>query len=258
MSESELTANITIAPDATVELYDVEVRTSRGKKGVGADLFQVVQKGSGGPLDAVALQVTFRDADDDGILSDDVMGGSVVYTDGVDKVSAHLRENNGHFRLFTAFDVKKRQEPIRKLCFDFGPGAVGIPESFVDGQGCDGNNPEGPVGMVTSNALDDTGAAFPGGMLGMQPGDQITMRSSTYFEVDGFGWTVRYGRDCEKNDSPFDDPSRVTVTRDDGVSDVWTIEGSEAILCKTTLKGKAVTTTVGSFTMPFKLTAVRQ
>ena len=38
------------------------------------------------------------------------------------------------------------------------------------------------------------------------------MRSSTYFEVDGFGWRLRYGRDCNLNDFAFDDPRRVTVT----------------------------------------------
>ena len=266
VSESEVIANITIAVDAIVELYDAEVRTPRGKKGVGADLFQVVQKGSGGPLDAVPLQVTFRDALSDGVLSDAVIGGSLVYTDGVDKVSAHLRQENGHFRLFTAFQLKGKEEALRRLCYDFGVGASGIPPSFGGGQGCDNTNLGKLMakGMVTANQLALDGSEFPGGMVAMEPGDQMTMRSSTYFEVDGFGWFLRYGRDCDKNDFPFNHPSRVTVTGGadndaDGLSDVWTIEASgPAILCKTTLKGKSQTTPAGPFTMPFLLTAVRQ
>lgn len=46
VSKDELVANITIQEDAAVDLYDVEVTTSRGKKGIGADLFSVVKKGT--------------------------------------------------------------------------------------------------------------------------------------------------------------------------------------------------------------------
>lgn len=46
VSKDELVANITIQENAAVDLYDVEVTTSRGKKGIGADLFSVVKKGT--------------------------------------------------------------------------------------------------------------------------------------------------------------------------------------------------------------------
>lgn len=46
VSGNELVANITIDPDAPIELYDVEVVTLRGKKGIGADLFAVLKKGT--------------------------------------------------------------------------------------------------------------------------------------------------------------------------------------------------------------------
>ena len=267
VSASEVVANITIAVDAIIDLYDAEIRTPRGKKGVGADLFQVVEKGSGGPPpnNYIPLNVTFTDTPGDGILSDD---GS-QYSDGLEKVSAHLRSNppeqpNWVFRLFTAFGVKRNENPIRKLCYDFGAGASGLPDAFVDGEGCDETSAAGPVGMTTSDPRDPAGAESPGGILGLQPTEQITMAASTYFEVDGFGWRLRYGRDCDGNLFGFGDSSRLTVTGgadndDDGFSDVWTIEGSgPAILCKTPLKGKSVTTEVGEFAMPFLLTAVRQ
>jgi hypothetical protein len=41
-----LIANITIAADAQVDLYDVEVTTLRGKKGVGTEMFEVFQAGN--------------------------------------------------------------------------------------------------------------------------------------------------------------------------------------------------------------------
>jgi len=52
VSSGELVANLTLDLNATIELYDVEVTTFRGKKGIGADLFQVVPEGTSvGPLD---------------------------------------------------------------------------------------------------------------------------------------------------------------------------------------------------------------
>jgi len=46
VSPNELVANITIALEADTALYDVEVMTRRGKKGVGVDMFRVRLKGS--------------------------------------------------------------------------------------------------------------------------------------------------------------------------------------------------------------------
>jgi TolB protein len=45
VSSKELVANVTIALDADTVLYDVMVTTSRGKKGIGTELFRVRQKG---------------------------------------------------------------------------------------------------------------------------------------------------------------------------------------------------------------------
>jgi hypothetical protein len=44
-----LIANITIASDAEVDLYDVEVTTLRGKKGVGTEMFEVFQSNRSSP-----------------------------------------------------------------------------------------------------------------------------------------------------------------------------------------------------------------
>lgn len=49
MSDTELIANITIDLTAIDDLYDVEVVSSRGRKGIGADLFSVKKKGDTEP-----------------------------------------------------------------------------------------------------------------------------------------------------------------------------------------------------------------
>jgi hypothetical protein len=49
VNSKELVANITIALDADPVLYDVQVITSRGKKGIGTELFQVQ------PIPAIAF-----------------------------------------------------------------------------------------------------------------------------------------------------------------------------------------------------------
>ena len=217
---------------------DLTVQAGKGKKG----------KPPPEP-DYLSAVATFMDRPGDGVTSDG-MDGMSPYTDGVDKVSAHLRKDPRYdwvFRLFTAYNLKRNQEPIRRLCFDFGAD-VGIP-SLPGGEGC--------TDTFTSTG-DPRDAAGPvlNGMLGMLPGTQITMTSGTRFDDGGFTWAVRFGIDCDGNRSPSD-PGRLTVTR--VTDDVWTLEASgPAILCKTPLKGKGGTTEVGPFNMPFQLTAVRQ
>ncbi|HSM62193.1 MAG TPA: hypothetical protein VK849_15400, partial [Longimicrobiales bacterium] len=44
-----LIANVTIAADAEVDFYDVEVTTLRGKKGVGTEMFEVFQSSRNSP-----------------------------------------------------------------------------------------------------------------------------------------------------------------------------------------------------------------
>ena len=67
VSSTQLTANISIAPNATVQYYDVAVTTSTGKKGIGTELFTVTLADSiPGATDAFAVndagRVTGTDA----------------------------------------------------------------------------------------------------------------------------------------------------------------------------------------------------
>lgn len=88
LTSKQLKANITIAGDADINDYDVEVKNTRGRRGKGNTLFKVLKVGSGGnnnPYDGEDIPLVCALADDanDSVHSDD----SGDYIDGVDKVS---------------------------------------------------------------------------------------------------------------------------------------------------------------------------
>jgi len=66
VSSRELVANVTIALDATVALYDVQVASIVGRRGIGTEMFAVKQKGGGQP---VANPVTSTIANDDASIA---------------------------------------------------------------------------------------------------------------------------------------------------------------------------------------------
>ncbi len=72
LGPKKLKANITIDLEAVIDLYDVEVMTRRGKKGIGVDLFRVFEKekDTGKPIDWVWASGEFRDAPGDGVTND--------------------------------------------------------------------------------------------------------------------------------------------------------------------------------------------
>jgi hypothetical protein len=59
----KLIANVTIAADAEVDLYDVEVTTLRGKRGIGTEMFEVFTK-NGGSM----VEVQFRQEPSDALV----------------------------------------------------------------------------------------------------------------------------------------------------------------------------------------------
>ena len=79
VSADTLIANITVVADADTALYDIQVTTSRGKKGQGSELFQVTVKG-GKPGDEIVYVHTLHDLGPDrglGAINDNgVMVGS--------------------------------------------------------------------------------------------------------------------------------------------------------------------------------------
>ena len=81
VSSDTLIANISVAADADTALYDIQVTTSRGKKGQGSELFQVTVKG-GKPGDEIVYVHTLHDFGTDRSLRAINDNGIMVGTSG--------------------------------------------------------------------------------------------------------------------------------------------------------------------------------
>ena len=200
---------------------------SKGHKG---------QKGGGNsPSENTPLTVTFGHRADDRITSD----GGGVYSDGVDFVVAHLRPPGiGAFIFETAEGVagKNGPQPIRFVCVDFrGAAGQGKPPFGFDCVDVYANTPGGE-GELDFHTMEVDGSA-----------SESTFQ--IFWKDQDYEWYLRYDGFCGKysaNGFP------VTITHP--TVDRWTIEGTNALLCKRPLKGKTTWTKAGDFTMPFRLT----
>ena len=79
VSSKELLANITIALGADTALYDVEVLTLGGKKGIGVDMFQVREKGSNGATISRAVDVLIPGTASNGLTNSLIGDGLGLY-----------------------------------------------------------------------------------------------------------------------------------------------------------------------------------
>jgi len=91
VSATEVDATIDIADTASLALFDIKVTNTSGRSGKGSDMFQVVQKPAGKPVqDPNTVEwycaITFRDAAGDLLKSD----GGGVYVNGVDGVTCRI------------------------------------------------------------------------------------------------------------------------------------------------------------------------
>ncbi|MDH4045371.1 MAG: hypothetical protein OEW06_13020, partial [Gemmatimonadota bacterium] len=208
VDDTRLKAHIKIPLEADVALYDVEVMTRRGKKGIGSELFSVKQKGA--PSDT-PVSATFRDAPGDGVQSDGAVPAE--YTDAVILAIGNL------------FVDARGATNDRKFCFDF-PDQPGLPADVCD----DGY-------FSTADPTTE--------LLLMDPGRTMTTRAQvTWVRPDasgkGYNWALRFGMDCDLNDVTG---NRLTVVHAiDGIT--WTLEGTSAILCQMPTKGKPQVTEV--------------
>ena len=143
VSSTELIADLEAPAGAEVALYDVEVLTARGRKGIGIELFEV--------LDAsikAKLIFSFEDGGTDKITSD----GRGDYVDGACGVTAHLRINpsnpddtDGNARLILKKNKLSRAEAQtcdgsrdpREMNVAFDDLAAGSPPASHDGQTVD-------------------------------------------------------------------------------------------------------------------------
>lgn len=221
VSPDSLEIDLSVAADAVVALYDIEVMTARGKKGIGTEKFSV--KLNGPPPDSIPVTAAFRQSADEAVLTDGVLGDS---TGGAyDAVILPI----GNLFLDARLDTGRR------LCLEFA-GQPGAPDVVCD---------HGYLSTAMPNVS--------GGLREMPVGTPMTTRAQVTWVKDGYNWSLRFGMDCELND---ENANRIDVTHPD--ADTWTLEGNTARLCGLPTKGKPRVVDFGVFTMPFELTVVRK
>jgi hypothetical protein len=134
ISPTELRANITVADDATISTYDIQVTNSNGRSGKGTELFSVVAKGTGPCTSDISLRVIlapgfvnggtarlYGDSDFGTTAktynnpADPLFHGGSIYTDGVEGVYAEIQGCNGT----NDFTVRVTTGSKRFFNFDF-------------------------------------------------------------------------------------------------------------------------------------------
>lgn len=217
IDEQNLDVDVTIDPLADVASYDIEVTTTRGKKGIGSEKFSVRLKG-GAPVD-IPVSVTFRDARAapiDGVTSDN--GGP--YTNAVILDIGNLQ-------------LDARKDIPRELCFKFDGQSGPSRDDFCDD------------GYLTTSFPD-----VDGGLAMMVVGNTMTTEAQVTWVIDGYNWFLRFAHGCDLNAGV---DNRAVVTHPDATS--WTLEGVTAVLCRMPVKGRPRVEKVGGvFIMPFKIT----
>jgi hypothetical protein len=229
-----LIANVTVDADAELVLYDVRVTTSRKKKGIGADLVDVIEgpcdenpnQGNCPPVlnDPVPFEITF--ADNDVTTREDLLGsdgeapgfcssGASCYEDGQEDVAAHF-SGNGNLM----FDVRST---ARTVFIDTGPfTGLAVTRIYT-------NNPEVDLRTLEQDAT-------------------TTARLIVEWQDSNSNdkWNLRFGVNCSGDsfeaDPVHDEPAtRVSVSR---AGDTWTVTPrtvtppSDAFLCRFDGRGK--------------------
>lgn len=218
ISSTDLVANITIAADAVVGEYELQVTNAGGKKGIGIEKFEVLLRTNPGQWDAPQLTITFGQGSGgtDALRGDDV--GNSSYPDpGQIASNGNLMFwlNTGHPRAVlvrtTAFDGLTRDRIFTNT--HVNPG---------------GDNSFGLLGMVAGTSGT---AVFEAELnIGLEP-----VR------------VVRYGKDCKGATIAG---NRVVTTRSaDGRT--WTIVGTNGVDCQASSRKPGMTQvgTAGPFSM---------
>jgi hypothetical protein len=233
--DKELLTRITIDDEARLGLWDVEVQTLRGKKGIGMERFEVKTKTL--PNHPIPIIVDFRDGSVDGVRSDD----GTTYEDGLQGVTAQLLND-----LLNALDTRgSARTVVIDLTHDVSISLPDrMPPSLVLNQ---------QAWLVTQdpdldNLFDGRQAFF---VVWLDSEDKL--------------WSLNYGKLCSPNDAwePADMVDISVTARDAGGNPTaWTLEvASDAIagnayLCRARDgRGKAGrgNETVGRFNAPTRM-----
>jgi hypothetical protein len=219
VNAGELRANITIALDAVVALYDVEVTALRGRKGIGIEKFGVTQKGNQNVCAAyAALSIVLGDVPGDGLKSD----GGGAYVEDPPATEAHINGPTGNLSIWTTGSP-------RSLTAVTALGNIPIDRVYTNNH----NSPCGlaldslPVGSITTAVLE---AEEREGGTGL--------RTSI----------LRYGKDCSGEFGQVVGP-KVAVMRPNATTIVLT--GTSGKYCT---KGKGQKWTDRGTVGPFQMT----
>jgi hypothetical protein len=206
VSPTEVVANITIAADAVVDLYDVRVTTAGGKKGVGIEKFEVLLQGPPGQWDPPQLTITMRQGS----------GG------GTDAVRADDEAN-------TAYTTNASISGNGNLQFWLGSGnsrAVLFTTSYSGGETRD---------RIYTNNHTNPGGDDSFGLLGMLAGSsgtavfevELNLSDNDPYEV------LRYGKDCTGKGSGGGNVVEGTKVATVRLGERnWTITGTSGVHCK--------------------------
>ena len=261
VSSREVNADITIAPDAAVDLFDVEVTAFGGRRrGIGIELFEVTAKSQECQL---GFDLTFDDSNP--VRSDD---GSGMYTNGVDKVAVFTGSGDG-FRFDTNGDQKVEwKTDIRRVTLDFtgtvdkdGNSLERLMETDAAGdpvpKGIDLRFKQGAVHTDGLNlcALDHEGISGPtSGTVAV--GIAFIDSSDPDFKIgEGNNARLSYGDIGGPNvdvDCSIVDEVKVTRT----AVDTWELESTDDACL--VLGGPLERVFAGEVPMPFKFTIVAQ
>ncbi|MBM4188054.1 MAG: hypothetical protein FJ206_12180 [Gemmatimonadetes bacterium] len=218
ISSTDLVVNVTIAVDATVGEYELQVANAGGKKGIGIEKFEVLVRTNPGQWDAPELTISFGQGSGgtDALRGDDA--GNTSYPD-----PGHISSNGN-------------------LMFWLNTGharAVRVRTTAFDGETRD---------RIFTNTHVNPGGDNSFGLLGMVPGTSGTavLEAELNIGLEPVR-VVRYGKDCK---GATISGNRVVTTRSlDGRT--WTIVGSGGVDCQQGSKkpGLAQVGTAGPFSM---------
>ena len=212
VSDVELVAEITIALDADVALYDVEVASLGRRRGIGTELFAVLQKGGGPPSEAepmrvqVPLDVRVGTAN---AFEPDIHG---VYDHGDCGVQAAYVRDIDHFMFAPKENglTKKQERELERDCSDEFPRSalirLDLAVVHLGGEGGHGDD------VALTDYILDEGADL------ITPDDQ-TMHSAQLGDfaligdgesvLQGRGFTLRYCQDDGRGQPMRFDPVRM-------------------------------------------------
>jgi len=230
VSSSKLIANITIAVDAVVAAYDVQVTTSGGKKGIGIEMFMVLQRTPPGQWDPPILTVTMRQggSGSDALRSDDA--SNLSYPS-----AAHISLNGNLMFWLGASNV-------RSVLYTTTAASGGTRDRIFT------NNHTNPGGDDSFGLL---------GMTNGSTGNAVVEIELNLSDNDPYD-VLRYGKDCSGTGGgggSIVPAAKAIVTRsDDGTT--WTITGNTGVHCKK-LGKKPGLTQIGT-AGPFGMTLVQE